>query len=98
MLYSMTTVTLGDLLAARDEGMRVPKTRRRSFAIAWRRIKRINLAPTRALMVVIATFALRHTLVLAGCSAFVISAAMMSPIAGWATAGLALFFLEARRK
>jgi hypothetical protein len=94
----MNTVTLGELLAARDEGMRVPKTKRRPFAIAWRRIKRINLAPARVLMVVIATFALRHTLVLAGCAAFVIAASMMTPIAGWAVAGLALFFLEARRK
>ncbi len=94
----MTTVTLGELLTRRDESMRAPKVRRRPLAIAWRRLKRIDLAPARVLMVVIATFALRHTLVLAGCSAFVISAAMMSPIAGWSVAGLALFFLEARRR
>jgi len=94
----MTTVTLGELLARRDESMRAPKVRRRPLTLVMRRLRKINLAPLRALMVVITTFALRHTLVLAGCSAFVISAAMLSPIAGWATAGLALFFLEARRR
>jgi len=94
----MTTTTLFDLLAARDQSMQVPRTKRRAVRLFWRRVKRVNLAPIHRLLLVLTTFATRHTLVLAGCSAFVIAATMLSAIAGWAMAGLALFFLEARRR
>jgi hypothetical protein len=100
----MTTVSLAELFQARDEGIASMRTRakHRPFARAYARLRAIPLAPTRralAFVVLhIATFASRHALVLAGCSAFVTAAAMISPIAGWITTGLALFFLEARRR
>lgn len=100
----MTVVSLSDLLKVRDESIASMRARPRSrpFAHAFARLRALNLAPARRALALaalwLATFASRHVLVLAGCSAFVTSAAMISPIAGWVTAGLALFFLEARRR
>jgi len=99
----MTVVSLSDLIRVRDESIasnRAPRTR--AFARAYARLRVVNLAPVRralALAVLAALgFTSRHALVLAGCSAFVTAAAMMTPIAGWIMTGLALFFLEARRR
>jgi hypothetical protein len=100
----MTTVSLAELFQARDEGIASMRTRakHRPFARAYARLRAVPLAPARRALAVavlwLATFASRHALVLAGCSAFVTAAAMMTPIAGWITTGLALFFLEARRR
>lgn len=98
----MTTVSLSELLAVRDESIasnRVPRVH--PIARAYARLRAIPLAPARRVLALAALavlgFTVRHALVLAGCSAFVIAAAMLTPIAGWAVAGLALFFLEARR-
>lgn len=99
----MTTVSLSELMAVRDESIASNRAVRvHPFARAYARLRAVNLAPARRALLLaalaVAAFGSRHALVLAGCSAFVTAAAMISPIAGWAVAGLALFFLEARRR
>jgi hypothetical protein len=96
----VTTVSLAELLAARDDSLRV----RRSPLLARLLVKarRIDVRPAlRALAIaaiVVFRFGVRHGLVLAACTAFVVGAATLSITAAWAVAGAALFFLEARRR
>jgi hypothetical protein len=94
----MTVVTLHDLLARRDESMAAPKVRALALRRLARRIRRIDLAPAWRALVLAMIFISRHVLVLAGCAAIVISAAIVSSSLGWLAAGAALFFLEARRR
>lgn len=97
---SVTTVSLSELFAARDESLRVQRVS------AWvrlaARIRRIDLAPARRLVMLVLLnamqFMTRHALVLCGCAAIVVGAATISITAAWITAGAALFFLEARRR
>jgi hypothetical protein len=96
----VTTVSLAELLAGRDESLRVRRTPWTLRALS--RLRRIDLRPAlRALAVValaVLGFASRHGLVLAGCTALVVCAATLSITAAWGTAAAALFFLEARRR
>ena len=94
----MTTVSLSELLGVRDESLRVTRERRRYAAMILARLRLIDLTPARRALLVSLLFLSRHTLVLAGCAAMVISAAMITPFLGWLAAGLGFFFLEARRR
>lgn len=107
MLQGMTTVSLSELLSARDESLAVQRTALRTVrfamarALAWMRSLGWSGRFAHVVTVValaLAGFLSRHALVLAGCAAFVIAAAMFAAIAGWLVAGVALFFLEARRR
>ncbi len=96
----MTTVTLSDLLDARNESIYVrPRAGFRAHArrayVFLRRPRFAWLAPLVSLLV---GFVARHALVLFGCAAVVTSACMVSIKLGWLIAGLAFFFLEARRR
>lgn len=94
----MTVVSLHELLTVRDQSLRVTRSRPRL------RIKfpAVRLMPVWTFVLTIVTTVgyqiHRHGLVLGGCAAFVIAAGMVSPIAALITLGLALFFLEARRR
>lgn len=92
----MTTVSLSDLLNARDESIRIPHARR--SALRTLRIRLHAPAWLRPALILLATFSAEHGLVLCGCAAVVTSAAMLSIKLGWLVAGLAFFFLEARRR
>lgn len=98
----MTTVTLATLLEARDESLRYVRAKPSALARIMRRARAIDLAPARRRLLVsllfVTTFAIRHALVLAGCAAVVISAAIVTPALGWLALAAALFFLEARRR
>lgn len=107
MLASMTTVSLSELLSARDESLAVRRTRPawHSRALTWMRAFDWSAVRTgrfahvvTVVVLALAGFLSRHALVLAGCAAFVIAAALLSAVAGWVVAGVALFFLEARRR
>jgi hypothetical protein len=94
----MTVVTLNALLHQRDESLKVQPRARRIHI----RMPAIPITPVLAALVRFWTFIIRtaihHGLVLSGCTAVVISAAMVAPVLGWLVTGLALFFLEARRR
>lgn len=98
----MTTVTLSELLSTRNESLVARRTRSRWHARALARVRATDWKPVMtvaaAVVLAVAGFLSRHALVLAGCVAFVIGAALVSAVAGWAVAGVALFFLEARRR
>jgi hypothetical protein len=96
----VTTVSLAELLAARDESLRARPT---PLLARWaRRLARIDLRPVWRICVMVVLhmfgFGMRHGLVLAACTAFVVGAATLSATAAWITAGAALVFLEARRR
>lgn len=94
----MTTVTLSSLKAQQRRSLVVTRSRPR-FRIKF---PAVRLMPVWTFVLTIVTtvgYQLhRHGLVLGGCAAFVIAAGMVSPIAALITLGLALFFLEARRR
>lgn len=96
----MTTVTLANLMRARDDSLRARPTP--LLARLLRKVRGLTLAPVwRVLAVAVlagAGFVSRHGLVLAACTAIVVGAATLSAMAAWITAGAALFFLEARRR
>jgi hypothetical protein len=98
----MTTVTLSELLSARDESIALRRTRPRWHARVLARVRATDWKPARvglmAVVLAVAGFLSKHAIVLAGCAAFVVAAAIITPVAGWAVAGVALFFLEARRR
>jgi len=98
----MTTVTLSALLSARDESIALRRERARWHVRALARVRALEWKPVMTVLVVaavaVAGFLSRHGLVLGGCASFVIGAAIVTPVAGWITAGVALFFLEARRR
>lgn len=101
----MTTVTLAELLSVRDESIALRRPSR-AWRFAMARIvargHALNWKPARAALMAavlsLAGFLSTHVLVIAGCAAFVIGAAIVAPVAGWIVAGAALFFLEARRR
>jgi hypothetical protein len=94
----MSVVTLSALLDARNESLAVQRVRPAwiSQALLWVRSLRWGWALVSLLAV--AGFASKHGLVLAGCAAFVVAAAIVTPVAGWALAGVSLLFLELRRR
>lgn len=98
----MTSVSLSALLDARNESLAVKRSRPAWHVRALKALRRVDWAPVTArvalVLLTLAGFGSRHGLVLAGCAAFVTAAAMLTPVAGWAVAGVALFFLEARRR
>jgi len=98
----MTTVTLAQLLSARDESIALRRERVRWHVRALARVRAWDVRPAaRALLAVVLAVAgllSKHGLVLGGCASFVIGAAIVTPVAGWIVAGVALFFLEARRR
>ncbi len=102
----MTVVTLGELLSARDESLRVERARLAWLSVLRRRVARVDLrrvtARVGALFAVslltLAGLAERHGLVLAGLAAFVVAAAMLSTVAAFIVAGVSLLFLEVRRR
>jgi len=98
----MTTVSLSELMAIQRESLAAKPARPSMITRLARRIRALDLAPARhatlATILVIAGFISRHALVLGGCAAFVISAAIITPALGWLAAAFALFFLEARRR
>lgn len=102
----MTTVTLAALLEARDESLAVRRSRPAWLSRAWVRLRRVEyaavtarvLAALAACALALAGFGTRHGLVLAGLGAFVVAAASVSSVAGWAVAGAGLLFLEVRRR
>lgn len=98
----MTTVTLAELLSARDESLTWRREGVRWHARVLERVRALEWKPVAAFLMVAvvaaAGFFSRHGLVLSGCASFVIGAAIVTPVAGWITAGVALFFLEARRR
>lgn len=88
-------MTLATLRRARDESL----VYRPSLAARLRiRLPRISLAPAGRLLLIVLTFALRHALVVAGCTASVIAASTLSVTAAWIMTAASLFFLEARRR
>lgn len=94
----MTTVSLAELLSIRDESIAVRPARRPMLVSLLRRIRRIDLAPARALLTVLVTLVMKHGLVLSGCAAAVAAASTLSVTATWIMVALSLFFLEARRR
>lgn len=98
----MTTVSLSELLGARDESLAVRPVAPGWLSLAWRRVRglRWRAGVTRVALAVVALVALlhRHGLVLAGLASFVIAAATIAPVAAWIVAGVSLLFLEVRRK
>lgn len=98
----MTTVSLAKLLSARDDSITLRRTRQRWHVRVLARIRAWDTRPVAvALLAAVLTaagFVSRHGLVLGGCASFVIGAAIVTPVAGWTVAGVALFFLEARRR
>lgn len=98
----MTVTTLSELMAIQRESLAARPARPSTLARLQRRVRSIDLAPARRIMLVsllaVAGFISRHALVLGGCSAVVISAAIIAPSLGWLAAAASLFFLEARRR
>lgn len=102
----MTTVTLSALLNARDESLAVRRSRPVWLSRAWARLRQVEYAAVTARVMAalvacaltLASGIVRHGLVLAGLGAFVIAAASLSAVAGWAVAGAGLLFLEVRRR
>ena len=98
----MTTVTLAQLLSARDASITLRRERPRWHVRALSRVRATDWKPVAAALLAavlaVAGFLSRHGLVLGGCASFVIGAAIVTPVAGWIVAGVALFFLEARRR
>ena len=92
----VTTVSLADLFAVRDESLRVRREPFWSRLIA--RVRRIDTRPLLLTLLLTMRFVTRHGLVVGGCAAIVVGAATLSITAAWITAGAALFFLEARRR
>lgn len=96
----MTTVSLSDLLDIRDASIRVEKLS--AFAKVRIRIRRISLAPARRILLLallaVTGFVHKQGLVLAGCTAVVISSAMVSAALGFLVTGVAFFYLELRRR
>lgn len=95
-------MTLSALMREQRESLAARPARPGILSRTVRRIRTLSLAPVRRVLLLsvlaVATFLGRHGLVIAGCVAFVLGAAMLSIIAGVFTAGVALFFLEARRR
>ncbi len=98
-------VSLSALLAERDASIAIGS---RTLALAVLRAKRA-FGVARSMIRGFASFAVmllaflfsqvvRHGLVLAGLSSFVLAGWTYSPIAGMVTLGASLFFLELRRK
>lgn len=107
ILTSMTVVTLGELLSARDDSLRVSARTHPAWITALRhRLARVDLRRVTArvgAMVAAALLALagllhRHGLVLAGLASFVVAAALLSAVAALVVAGVSLLFLEVRRR
>jgi hypothetical protein len=98
----MTMATLSELMAIQRESLAARPARPSALARLGRRVRALDLAPARRAVLVsllsIAGFSSRHALVLGGCSAVVISAAIVAPALGWLAAAASLFFLEARRR
>lgn len=98
----MTTASLSELMAIRNESLAARPARPSVITRALARARAIDLAPARRALFVsllaVAGFLSRHALVLGGCSAVVISAAIVAPALGWLALAGALFFLEARRR
>ena len=94
----MTTVSLSELLSIRDESIAVRRAHTPALVSLLRRIRRIDLAPARRLLAVLALLVTKHGLVLSGCAALVIAASTLSTTAAWIMGGISLFFLEARRR
>ncbi len=95
-------LTLGERIAARDAsialkvgaialaGLRAKRALRTARGAAWSAL--VTLAS------LLAVLTARHGLVLAGLSAFVVAAWRYGTTAGLITLGVALFFLELRRR
>lgn len=95
----MTTVTLSELLTARDESLRIRPARGRLLAARIRRWGRESAFPAAArILAALVSLLYQHGIVLSGCTAFVIAAGTISATLAWFVAGAALFFLEARRR
>lgn len=101
----MTTVTLSELLSARDESLtihrsawRAPRWLTRSWAWA-REVGSVRVgAWVVAIALTLAGLLHRHGLVLGGLTAFVVAAATVAPALAWVVAGVSLLFLEVRRR
>lgn len=102
MIHPMTVVTLSELMRTQRESLAARPPRPSALARLALRVRRLDLAPARRIALVsllaVAGFVFRHALVLGGCAATVISAAIIAPSLGWLAVALALFFLEARRR
>jgi predicted anti-sigma-YlaC factor YlaD len=102
MTVAPTPARLADLLRRRDESLKVTPVKPSLLILAARRWRALDLSPVRrallAVLLAAAGFTSRHALPLFGCAAFVVGAATISPTLMWITIGLALFFLEARRR
>lgn len=102
MTIAPAPVTLSALLKRRDESLKVAPAKPSVLTRLARRWRALDLSPVRrALLTVVlavAGFTSRHALPLFGCAAFVVGAATISATLMWITLGLALFFLEARRR
>ena len=98
----MTTVSLAELLSARDESLALRREQGRwqARALSWVRALKWKPVATALMVAVVAVagFLSRHGLVLGGCASFIVGATIVTPVAGWIVAGVALFFLEARRR
>jgi len=94
----MSVVTLSALLDARDESLAVRRVRPAWISRSLRLVRALRWSWTLVSLLAVAGFLARHGLVLAGCAAFVIAAAIVTPVAGWVVAGVSLLFLEARRR
>jgi preprotein translocase subunit SecF len=107
----MSVVTLGELLAVRDESLRserirsawlVTLRRRITRSLVMARSQRASLARVGAMvasvLLALAGFLARHGLVLAGLASFVVAAALASTMAALVVAGVSLLFLEVRRR
>lgn len=94
----MTVVTFATLMDQQRESLRLERTTPTAITRLARYVRSISLAPARRAFLVSLLFVARHALVLGGCAAIVISAATVSATLGWVAAGVALFFLEARRR
>ena len=102
MTTAPAPTSLSTLLKRRDESLRITPAKPSLLTLAARRWRALDLSPLRrALLLALlaaAQFANRHALPLFGCAAFVLGAATISPTLMWITIGVALFFLEARRR
>jgi hypothetical protein len=102
MTVAPAPVRLADLLKRRDESLKITPVKPSALALLARRWRALDLSPLHrgllAMLLAVAGFTSRHALPLFGCAAFVVGAATISPTLMWITIGLALFFLEARRR
>lgn len=95
----MTTVPLAVLLRERDESLSVRAPARPGWIVrTLARVREWEWARVMTLLVTLAAFTQRHGLVVGALISFVVAASLVSTVLAWVVAGVALLFLEVRRK